>query len=224
MSNDEFAEQFTTIDGVVFYEPKHHGLKPEVFYGHTAQLNIAEIVRMMTDLMDSSVSVSGAIRGEEAKSGVAASLYAQQAQNSATPIASLMLRFGLFVKQIASLKLSNIRQFYDARRYEEIAGQLSTLAAQASVNFRLAGDIEYDLSVAQSTATPIYRALKTQILMDFATRGFIPPRFVLEFGDVPGADEILQKLDSMQQAAQQQGQEIGPDYQQKMQMLTQVQQ
>jgi hypothetical protein len=224
MSNDEFAEQFTTIDGVVFYEPKHHGLKPEVFYGHTAQLNIAEIVRMMTDLMDSSVSVSGAIRGDEAKSGVAASLYAQQAQNSATPIASLMLRFGLFVKQIASLKLSNIRQFYDPRRYEEIAGQLSTLAAQASVNFRLAGDIEYDLSVAQSTATPIYRALKTQILMDFAARGFIPPRFVLEFGDVPGADEILQKLDSMQQAAQQQGQEIGPDYQQKMQMLTQVQQ
>jgi hypothetical protein len=60
--------------------------------------------------------------------------------------------------------------------------------------------------------------------MDFAARGFIPPRFVLEFGDVPGADEILQKLDSMQQAAQQQGQEIGPDYQQKMQMLTQVQQ
>lgn len=224
MSNDEFAEQFTTIDGVVFYEPKHHGLKPEVFYGHTAQLNIAEIVRMMTDLMDSSVSVSGAIRGDEAKSGVAASLYAQQAQNSATPIASLMMRFGLFVKQIASLKLSNIRQFYDPRRYEEIAGQLSTLTAQASVNFRLAGDIEYDLSVAQSTATPIYRALKTQILMDFAARGFIPPRFVLEFGDVPGADEILQKLDSMQQAAQQQGQEIGPDYQQKMQMLTQVQQ
>lgn len=224
MSNDEFAEQFTTIDGVVFYEPKHHGLKPEVFYGHTSQLNIAEIVRMMTDLMDSSVSVSGAIRGDEAKSGVAASLYAQQAQNSATPIASLMMRFGLFVKQIASLKLSNIRQFYDPRRYEEIAGQLSTLTAQASVNFRLAGDIEYDLSVAQSTATPIYRALKTQILMDFAARGFIPPRFVLEFGDVPGADEILQKLDSMQQAAQQQGQEIGPDYQQKMQMLTQVQQ
>ena len=224
MTNEEFAEQFTTIDGVIFYEPKHHGLKPETQFGHAPQLNIAEIVRMMTDLMDSSVSVSGAIRGEEAKSGVAASLYAQQAQNSATPIASLMMRFGLFVKQIASLKLSNIRQFYDAKRYEEIAGQLSTLTAQASINFSLAGDIEYDLSVAQSTATPIYRALKTQILMDFAARGFIPPRFVLEFGDVPGADEILQKLDSMQQAAQQQGQEIGPDYQQKMQMLTQMQQ
>lgn len=217
MSNDEFAEQLTTIDGVVFYEPKHDH-KPETFYGHTGTLNLAEIVRMMSELMESSVSVSSAIRGEDVKAGTAASLYAQQTQNSATPIASLMMRFGVFVKHVATLKLANIRKYYDPKRFNEIAGGLSTLAEEASVDYSLAGNIEYDLSVAQSTTTPIYRALKTQILMDFATQGFIPPRFVFEFGDVPGADEILQKLDSMEQANA--DQPIAPDYQQKKQMFT----
>ena len=222
MTNDEFAEQFTTIDGVVFYEPKKHGLKPETFYGHTGTLNLAEIVKMMSDLMESSVSVNSAIRGENVKSGTAAALYAQQTQQSATPLASLMMRLGIFVKHIARLKLANNQGFYEPRRYEEIAGQLSEAAMQASINYTLAGNVEYDLSVAQSTATPIYRALKTQILMEFASAGFIPPRFVFEFGDVPGADEILQRLDAMQQTAAAEEQQIGADYQQKQQMMTAV--
>lgn len=220
MNESEFAEQLTTIDGVVFYEPSKSGHKPEVFYGHTGTLNLAEIVRMMSELMESSVSVSPAIRGEQVKSGTAAALYAQQTQNSATPIASLMMRFGVFVKHIARLKLANIQKFYTPKRYEEIAGQLSNMVDMSNLKLNLAGNLEYDLSVAQSTATPIYRALKTQILMDFASAGFIPPRIVLECGDIPGADEILQKLDAMQQENQELP--IGPDYQQKLQMMQQL--
>ena len=221
MSEAEFAEQLTTIDGVVFYEPSKDGREPKTFYGHTGTLNLAEIVRMMSELMESSVSVSPAIRGEQVKAGTAAALYAQQTQNSATPIASLMMRFGVFVKHIAKLKLANIQKFYTSDRYEQIAGKLSQMVDDASIDFNLAGNLEYDLSVAQSTATPIYRALKTQILMDFASAGFIPPRLVLECGDVPGADEILQKLDAM--AQQNQEQPIGADYEQKKQMMQQLQ-
>jgi hypothetical protein len=129
-----------------------------------------------------------------------------------------MMRFGVFVKRIATLKLANIQKFYEPVRYEQIAGQLSTMVDTSKTEFSLAGNIEYDLSVTQSTATPIYRALKTQILMEFAANGFIPPRFVFEFGDVPGADEILQRLDSM--AQENADQPIGPDYEQKKEMLT----
>ena len=219
MTEEDFAEQFTTIDGVVFYKPKGHGLKPETFYGHTGTLNLAEIVKMMSDLMESSVSVNAAIRGENVKSGTAAALYAQQTENSATPIASLMMRIGVFIKHMATLKLANIRQFYTPQKFEQIAGTLSNAVNVNSMDFRLAGNIEYDLSVAQSTSTPIYRALKTQILMDFASQGFIPPRFVFEFGDVPGADEIIQRLDAMSQESE--GMPIGPDYEQKKQQLLQ---
>jgi len=218
MTNADFAEQFTSIDGIIFYEPKKHQQKPETFYGHTGTLNLAEIVKMMSELMESSVSVSPAIRGENVKSGTAAALYAQQTQQSATPIASLMMRFGVFVKHTAMLKLANIQKFYDPERYEEIAGTLSSLVDTSGKDFKLAGNLEYDLSVTQSTSTPIYRALKTQILMDFAVNGFIPPRFVFEFGDVPGSDEIIQRLDAM--AQENAGQPIAPDYEQKKQMLT----
>ena len=218
MSSEEFAEQLTSIDGVVFYEPKKHGQMPQTFYGHTGQINLSEIVKMMSDLMESSVSVNAAIRGEGVKSGTAAALYAQQAENSATPIASLMMRIGVFVKHMAKLKLANIRKFYTPQRFLEIAGTLSNVVNIKDTDFSLAGNIEYDLSVTQSMSTPVYRALKTDILMQFAQAGFIPPRFVFEFGDVPGADEILQRLDAMAQENHEMP--IGEDYEQKKQMLT----
>lgn len=218
MTSEEFAEQLTSIDGLVFYEPKKHGQMPQTFYGHTGQINLSEIVKMMSDLMESSVSVNAAIRGEGVKSGTAAALYAQQAENSATPIASLMMRIGVFVKHMAKLKLANIRKFYTPQRFVEIAGTLSNVVNIKDTDFSLAGNIEYDLSVIQSMSTPVYRALKTDILMQFAQAGFIPPRFVFEFGDVPGADEILQRLDAMAQENHEMP--IGEDYEQKKQMLT----
>jgi hypothetical protein len=54
--------------------------------------------------------------------------------------------------------------------------------------------------------------------MQFAQAGFIPPRFVFEFGDIPGADEILQRLDAMQQESE--GQQIGPGFPQAQKMMT----
>lgn len=218
MTDEEFAEQLTSIDGIVFYEPRKDGVKPETFYGHTGTINLAEIVRMMKELMESGTSVSAAIRGEQPKSGTAAALYAQQTENSATPLASLMMRFGVFVRNIAKLKLNNIQQFYTPERYEQIAGQISQLVNTSSINYRLAGNLEYDLSVVQSTATPTFRAFKTDVLMQFAQAGFIPPRFVFEFGDIPGADEILQRLDAMQQESQ--DQQVGPGYAQAQAMMT----
>ena len=218
MSEEDFAAQLTSIDGVVFYEPKKDGMKPETFYGHTGTINLAEIVRMMKELMESGTSVSAAIRGEQPKSGTAAALYAQQTENSATPLASLMMRFGVFVRNIAKLKLVNIQQFYEPKRYEQIAGQISQLVNTNEINFNLAGNLEYDLSVVQSTATPTFRAFKTDILMQFAQAGFIPPRFVFEFGDIPGSDEILQRLDAMAQEAE--GQQVGPNFPQAQAMMT----
>lgn len=220
MDEAEFAEQMTTIDGVVFYEPSKSGNKPETLYGHTNTINLSEIVRMMSDLMESSVSVTGAIRGEAAHSGTAAALYAQQTQNSATPLASLMMRFSIFMKRVAALKLSNINKFYTPERFEEIAGaELTKAVGENQVDFSRASSIEYDLSIAQSTTTPIYRAIKTQILMDFVAKGMLPPRFLFEFGDIPGADEIIQRLDAMQQNAQENPQQIAPDYDQKKEMF-----
>lgn len=218
MTQEEFAEQMTSIDGIVFYEPKKGSQQPQTFYGHTGTINLAEIVRMMKELMESGTSVSGAIRGEQPKSGTAAALYAQQTENSATPLASLMMRFGVFVRNIAKLKLCNIQQNYDQKKYEEIAGQISQLVETKEIDFRLAGNLEYDLSVVQSTSTADFRAFKTDVLMQFAQAGFIPPRFVFEFGDIPGADEILQRLDAMQQEAE--GQQVGPGYQQAKNMMT----
>ena len=112
----------------------------------------------------------------------------------------------------------NMAPIDDAKRYEQIAGQISQLVNTNEINFRLAGNLEYDLSVVQSTATPTFRAFKTDILMQFAQAGFIPPRFVFEFGDIPGADEILQRLDAMSQEAE--GQQVGPGYQQAQTMMT----
>ena len=131
------------------------------------------------------------------------------------------MRIGVFVKHVAKLKLSNIRAFFTPKKFEEIAGRLSESVDVSKIDFKIAGNIEYDLAVTQSMTTPVYRALKTDILMQFAQAGFIPPRIVLECGEIPGADEILQKLDAM--AQENADQAIGDDYQQKLQMMQQLQ-
>lgn len=124
MSFEEFADQWTSVDGIIYYKPKAGVPEPKQFYGHVGQLNTTDIVKLMNDLLESSVAVSGAIQGKTPYSGTSAALYAQQTQNSSTPIATLMARFESFVEDVSTRKLKMIQQYYPVTRYEKIVGKL----------------------------------------------------------------------------------------------------
>lgn len=217
MDYKTFAEQWTSIDGIVYYKPNKSGDMPKTFYGNTGTLNTAELVRMMNDLMESSVSVSGALQGKTPYAGTSAAMYQQQTQNSHTPIAMFMEKFAMFVKQVAMKKLNYIAANYTPERFAEIAGQFNIDISK--INFELVGKLEYILAIIQESEIPNYRMRANDWLMTLVQMGLIPAEAGLAIGQFPaGADKLLEWINQRSQASQ--GMVIGNDYEQKKQMLT----
>ena len=63
--------------------------------------------------------------------------------------------------------------------------------------------MEFDLSVVESTATPAYRALANDMLMQLWQAKAISVEQLLEHGDFPFADELLQSIQSQREQLQQ---------------------
>ena len=60
-------------------------------------------------------------------------------------------------------------------------------------------DIEFDLSIVESTSTPAYRMMANDFLMEIWRSNQISLQQLLEHGDFPFADELLQSLNSQQE-------------------------
>ena len=219
-----FAEQWTSIDGIVFYQPRRDGAKPETFYGNTSQLNTAELVKMMNDLMESSVSVSGAIQGKTPYSGTSGALYSLQTENSSTPISTLMEKFNMFVESVATKKAKYMKENYNVDRYVSIAGRVGLEVQGLRLNE--AKDIEYDLAIKQSPEAPTYRAASEEWLMNLyqmsAPTGQMTLMDFLRTSSNPLAEELAQRIQARQQellAAGAEAPSVGADYDQKRRQI-----
>ena len=211
MSYDEFAAQWTSIDGLIFYEAKPGVDSPKVFHGSAINFDAARLVEMYKGLMDESIATSGALQGTQPYSGTSASLYAQQTANSSTPIASLMAKFHAFMEDVSTKKAKNIAAFYDEARLRSIAGSIDGIFDAENLNLNEVADIEFDLNIKESTETPMYRMISNDYLMQFFQAGAISIEDLLEFGTFPFADKMLQNIQARQAEAQaaQQGQTPG---------------
>lgn len=211
MSYDEFASQWTSIDGLIFYEAKPGVPAPQVFHGSAINFDAARLVEMYKKLMEDSSATSGALQGKTPYSGTSAALYAQQTANSSTPIASLMAKFHSFMEDVSTKKAKNIAAFYDEARLASIAGSIDAIFDVNALNLNDVADIEFDLNIKESTETPVYRMISNDYLMQFFQAGAISIEDLLEFGTFPFADKMLQNIQARnaEMQAAQQGQAPG---------------
>ena len=70
-----------------------------------------------------------------------------------------------------------------------------------------ARDIQFDLSIKESASTPVHRMVANDMLMEFWKAGAITIEMLLENGDFPFADQLLQSIGTYkeQMAQAQQG-------------------
>ena len=144
--------------------------------------------------------VNGALQGKPGYSGMSASLYNQQAQNATTSLLDLLDTFSSFVREGAYKDVKNIQQYYDTPRVFNIAGKNSTIVEYDPKKIR---DVEFDLSIVESTATPAYRAMTNDMLMQLWQNKAISVEQLLEHGEFPFADELLQSIKSQREQLQQ---------------------
>ena len=89
-----------------------------------------------------------------------------------------------------------MQQYYDSKRVFNIAGKNG---AQIEYDPKKIRDVEFDLSIVESTATPAYRQMANEFLMEIWRNGQISLQHLLQHGDFPFADELLQSLQSQQE-------------------------
>lgn len=203
LTEEEFAEQWSSYNGIIFYTPKPGMPEPQQFYGSTANLGTIEMVQLMINLMEQASQTNNALMGKQPYAGTSAALYSQQTANATTSLTSLLLRFTAFVESIAVKKTKLIQQYYDEPRIINIAGQ--NYAGVKEYDPEKARDIEFDLSIKESAATPAHRMLANDMLMQFWQAGAINLEQMLQAGEFPFADQLLQSLGAAKEQAEQTG-------------------
>lgn len=197
---EQFAETWTKFNGVVVYKAKPGSAAPQQVSNNSTNIGINELLQLQINFFEDISGVNGALQGKPGYAGMSAALYNQQTQNATTSLLDILDSYQEFVKDAAYKDVKNIQQFYDQKRVYNISGRVG---AQVEYDPRKIQDVEFDLSVVPSTATPAYRAMANDFLMQIWSSGQISLEQLLQNGDFPFADQLLQSLQSQKELLEQ---------------------
>ena len=218
-SPEDFADAWTRFNGVVVYHAKPGVPAPSQVANNSTNIGISELLNLQLKFFEDISGVHGALQGRQGVSNTSGTLYAQQTQNSTTSLLDLLDSFSQFVIDAAYKDVKNIQQFYDQKRTYNIAGRSATQVEYDPDKIR---DTEFDLSIVESTSTPVFRQMGNDYLIQFWQSGQINLQQLLEVGDFPFADQLLQSIQSHQEQIQegQTPQGISPELKQQAQQGT----
>lgn len=195
-SPEDFADTWSKFNGVIMYKPSSkHGNIPQQIASNSTNIGINELLNLQLKFFEDISGVNGALQGKPGYSGMSAALYNQQTQNATTSLLDLLDTFAEFTRDAAYKDVKNIQQYYSRERIMSIAGEKSADPEQVQ-------DVEFDLSIVPSTATPAYRAMANDFLMQIWGAGQISLQQLLQVGNFPFADELLQSLQSQTEQLQ----------------------
>ena len=196
MDINEVADEWTRFNGVILYRPSKSGQVPQQVANNSTNIGINELLQLQLKFFEDISGVHGALQGRTPTSGTSGTLYAQQQQNATTSLLDLLDSFSMFVVDAAYKDVKNMQQFYDSKRVFNIAGKSG---AQVEYDPKKIRDIEFDLSITESTSTPAYRQMANEFLMQIWSAGQISLQQLLENGNFPFADQLLQSIKSQQE-------------------------
>ena len=200
VSIDDIAEGWAEFNGVIVYKPSKSGRVPEQVANNSTNIGITELLNIQLKFFEDISGVTGALQGKPGFSGESAAHFQQQTQNATTTLLDLLECFSGFVVDGAYKDVKNMQQFYDSKRVFNIAGRSG---AQIEYDPKKIRDVEFDLSITESTTTPAYRHLANDILMQLWQAQAISVEQLLEHGDFPFADELLQSIKSQKEQIEQ---------------------
>lgn len=199
-SPQDFADSWAKFNGVVVYTPSKTGAVPQQVSNNSTNVGIHEMLNMMLKFFEDISGVNGALQGKPGYAGMSASLYNQQTQNATTSLLDLLDSFQEFVRDAAYKDVKNIQQFYDQKRMFNISGRMATQIVYDPNKMR---DVEMDISVVPSQSTPAYRSIANDFLMQLFEKQAISLEQMLQAGNFPFADTLLQSIQTQKEQIQQ---------------------
>ncbi|MDR2684333.1 MAG: hypothetical protein LBB53_03000 [Prevotellaceae bacterium] len=170
------------------------------------------VVQMYLNLSEKVSGVFGALQGQSAHAGTPAQMYAMQTQNSAITLNGLYEAISGFTVRCAKIIVQLIQQYYTEERYIFNQDKSKFIKYDPS----RVKNIDFEISIAENTNTPAYRLMQNDILMQlkqFDTTNRLDLKGLVQVGNFPFKEELLQYLSEQEQAAaqMQQQQPIPPE-------------
>ena len=194
MSIEDIAEEWAQFNGVIVYKPSKSGKMPTQVSNNSTNIGISELLNIQLKFFEDISGVTNALQGKPGFSGESAAHYNQQTENATKTLLDILETFSNFVVDSAYKDVKNMQQFYDDKRIINIAGR----NAQIEYDPDKIRDVEFDLSIVESTTTPAFRQFANDMLMQLFQMQAISVQQLLEHGDFPFADELLQSMQAQQ--------------------------
>ena len=198
----EFSDAWTQVNGVIVFKPSKSGQLPTQIAANATNIGIGELLNLQLKFFEDISGVNGALQGKPGYSGTSAALYNQQTQNATTSLLDLLETFSYFVRDGAYKDVKNMQQFYDTKRIFNIAGKAGSQIVYDPKKIR---DVDFDLNISENTTTPAYRQIANDFLMQLWQSKAISVEQLLQYGDFPFADDLLQSIQSQKEQVQQGG-------------------
>ncbi len=220
MTWDDVADEWARFSGIVRFKPSKTGQLPQQVANNCVNIGIQDLLSFQLKFFEDISGVNGALQGKPGVSGTSGSLYAQQTQNATMSLLDILETYSQFIIDGAYKDVKNIQQYYDSKRMFNIVGRAGQIVEYDPKKIR---DVEFDINITESTATPVYRQMANEFLMTLWQNQAITLQQLLQVGDFPFGDELLQALDSQEQDIKQGNmpQQFSPQLQQQVQQYSQ---
>lgn len=193
MRPEDVAEEYTRVGGVLVLKLKN-GEKPPFELGKNAvNLGIHDMLQLQLKMIQDISGVHPSLQGQQAQSGTPASRVITEAQNSSLNLKVILEPFNTFRKDRNEKVLKTIQQFYKEPRWLSIAGTGYSDTARL-YDPEEVRDVEFDMVLAQSSDSPVYRNVIDEALKEFLMAGMINFETYLQNTSLPYADTLLESV------------------------------
>ena len=200
MDLDEVFDNWSRFNGVIVAKTKETEKLPTQIANNSTNIGISELLNLQLKFFEDISGVNGALQGKPGYSGESGQHAQQMMQNATTSLLDLLDSFSTFVVDSAYKDVKNIQQYYDDKRVFNITGKAGAVVEYDPSKVR---DVEFDLSIVEASSTPAYRDMANAFLIQIWQSGQIGLEQLLEHGDFPFADSLLQSLKSQQEQMEQ---------------------
>lgn len=205
---EDISEEYVKVGGVIALKLKDGAKAPFELESNAAHLRMGDMINFEMNLLHQVSGVHPSSQGQVASSGTPASRYAQEAQNSSINLKPLIEPFNTFRKDRNEKALKLVQQFYNEPRWIAVSGS-SYRDTSMLYEPEMVREVEFDMVIAQSADSPVYRNIIDESLREFLMNNLIDFETYLANTSLPYADTLLETIRNKRQEMAQQQQVAG---------------
>lgn len=196
MTREEIIDEYVRYNGVLFCNLKNGQNLNNVVQQYNGQAAVAgdyELLNLQLKLINDISGVNSAMQGKQPSAGTAASLYAQQVQNSSLNLKGLFESFTTFRKRRDYKVMQTIQQYYTSARHIDLSGRDYSEESKYYDPDKVQ-NAQIDLKITEGTNTPSFQMLQNDFLMQLFDKNAIDVKTMLENCSLPFAPKILETI------------------------------